>query len=56
LSPAAALVVSVSSAHAQKGRDLSALRPCEIVTGKDGAAIAKGKPMLDPLGGPSACT
>jgi hypothetical protein len=53
---AAALVVSVASAYAQKGRDLSKLRPCEIVTGKDVASIAKGKLMSDPLGGSSACS
>jgi hypothetical protein len=53
---AAVFVVPVSSAYAQKGRDLSKLRPCEIVTGKDVAAIAKGKLMSDPLGGSSACS
>jgi hypothetical protein len=53
---AAAFVVSVSPGYAQKGRDLGKLRPCEIVTGKDVAAIAKGKLMSDPLGGSSACS
>lgn len=50
-----ALAVSISTAYAQKGRDLSRLRPCEVVTGKDVAAIAKGKLMSDPLAGSSAC-
>jgi hypothetical protein len=53
---AAALVLSVASAYAQKGRDLNKLRPCAVVTGKDVAAIAKGKLMSDPLGGASACS
>lgn len=50
-----ALAVCVSTADAQKGRDLSKLRPCEVVTGKEVAAIAKGKLMSEPLAGSSAC-
>ena len=53
---AALLLLPVSLGYAEKGRDLSKLRPCKIVTGKDVVSIAKGKLMSDPLGGSSACS
>jgi hypothetical protein len=49
-----ASILLLSGAPAE-ARDLSGLKACEIVSGKDVAAIAKGKLMSPPLGGAQAC-
>ena len=38
-----------------EARDLSPLKACEVVTGKDVAGMAKGKLMSPPLGEAQAC-
>jgi hypothetical protein len=53
---AAVLVSSAVLVDAAHARDLSKLRPCDVVAGKDVAALAKGKLMSNPQGGASACT
>jgi hypothetical protein len=50
------LVTAVlSSTFMAEARDLSSLKACEVVTGKEVAGIAKGKLISPPLGGAQAC-
>jgi hypothetical protein len=47
--------VGLFSTFVAEARDPSALKACEVVTGKDVAGIAKGKLASPPLGGAQAC-
>ncbi len=53
LAVAGLLVLPVALAQARQPRDLSKLRACEVVTGKDVASLANGKLTSTPLGSAS---